>query len=297
MRKIIVSFAVLATIVSLNSCKDEKSKDKEINKNESKTDSTSTVGKVEPKIKVSPFTESVNFPDASLSIASPENDDNAKIFVDEDGAEQSFKGDELEIAFNVEGYTLGESTEGDTSKGIAYSPKGKGQHIHFIVDNGPYSAKYTPEANFKESPLQDGYHVILAFLSRSWHESVKNENSYVLRSVKIGDVKSKNPFDPYGQHMFYSRPKGTYAKSKGQTDKVILDFFLVNTEISTGGNYVEVTIDGEFTQKITEWQPYVIEGLDIKEHTIKLELKDAEGNVIPGPYNSVERKITLVESK
>ncbi|MDE0471265.1 MAG: phosphopeptide-binding protein, partial [Ekhidna sp.] len=59
-------------------------------------------------------------------------------------------------------------------------------------------------------------------------------------------------------------------------------------------NKVKATINGnEFM--IEEWVPYYIEGMPMGENTIKLELIDAEGNLIEGPFNVVERTITLSE--
>jgi hypothetical protein len=36
-----------------------------------------------------------------------------------------------------------------------------------------------------------------------------------------------------------------------------------------------------------------MEGLKDGENTVKLELMDAEGNIVPGPFNSVERTFKL----
>ena len=46
---------------------------------------------------------------------------------------------------------------------------------------------------------------------------------------------------------------------------------------------------------IDEWAPYVIEGLPLGEVTVKLELIDASGAAVPGPFNTVERTVTLEE--
>ena len=93
-------------------------------------------------------------------------------------------------------------------------------------------------------------------------------------------------------HLFYSRPKGTYKGA--DTEKVMLDFYLMNTTLSPDGNKVKATINGnEFM--IEEWAPHYIEGMPMGENTIKLELIDAEGNPIEGPFNSVERTVTLSE--
>lgn len=186
--------------------------------------------------------------------------------------------------FAAANYGLGEQTSDAATKGIANSAQG--QHIHLILNNGPYSAHY--EAGF-EKELEDGHHVMLAFLSRSYHESVKSAGAAVIKQFTVGGAEAQE-VDLSAPHLFYSRPKGTYKG--GDIGKLMLDFFLVNTEISEAGNKVRATINGtEFT--FSEWVPYVIEGLSPGEVTIRLELIDAEGNPVPGPYNDVTRTVTL----
>ena len=134
-------------------------------------------------------------------------------------------------------------------------------------------------------------HHLVAFLSRSHHESVKSENSVVVKKLVVGD----NPEDKLGLDMdaptlIYSRPKGTYVGK--DADYLMLDFFVLNTELSETGNKVRATINGQ-EMLITKWEPYIMKGLPKGEVSIKLELIDAEGNVIPGPFNTVERKVTL----
>ena len=49
--------------------------------------------------------------------------------------------------------------------------------------------------------MEDENNVILAFLSRSHHESVKNQNAYILTQI------SDEPIDLNNEFLFYSRPK------------------------------------------------------------------------------------------
>ena len=127
--------------------------------------------------------------------------------------------------------------------------------------------------------------MVLAFLSRSYHESVKNKNAYIL--TEIGDNNNTNLSD---QFLFYSRPKGKY--SGNDTKNLLLDFYLVNTEISSTGNKVRATInDSVFL--IDEWVSYYIQGLPFGEITIKLELIDSDGNLIKSQFNPSIRTITL----
>jgi len=191
----------------------------------------------------------------------------------------------VNFEFEVSNYELGVQTPDAEEKGLANS--GKGQHIHFIVDNGPYSAHYEP--SFSKN-LEDGNHVILAFLSRSYHMSVKNPNAFVVKEMQVGETEESGSFDESAPHMFYSRPKGVY---KGEdTEKLLLDFYLLNTNLSPDGNKVRATVNGtEFM--IDEWAPYQIEGLPKGEVTIELELIDADGNLIESPFNPVKRSVTL----
>ena len=189
---------------------------------------------------------------------------------------------EYDFSFDVLNYNLGEQTEGAKEKGLANSAKG--QHIHFIVNNDPYSAYYN--SNFSKE-LEVDNNVILAFLSRSYHESVKNKKAYVLTQISKDKTKE---IDLTKQFLFYSRPKGVY---KGEdTKKLLLDFYLVNTEISPKGNKVRLTVqEKEFI--IDSWEPYYIEGLEKGEVNLKLELIDERNNLIKTEFNPSYRKVIL----
>ena len=126
-------------------------------------------------------------------------------------------------------------------------------------------------------------------LQRSYHESVKNSDAYVL--TQIGD---SNKINLESEFLFYSRPKGTYEGL--DTEKLLLDFYLVNTKLSATGNKVKLTIkQGTFTHQflIDSWDAYYIEGLDKGDVKIKLELINNEGNLIETPFNPSERVVTL----
>ena len=186
---------------------------------------------------------------------------------------------EYVFSFDISNYELGAQTKNDIESQLANSDKG--QHIHFIVNNGPYSAHYTN--NFKKK-LEKDNNVILAFLSRSYHESVKNPNAFIL--TQIGE----NKIDLNKEFLFYSRPKGIY---KGKdTEKLLLDFYLINTTISPNGNKVKATINNaEFI--ITEWAPYYLEGLPKGEVKIKLELINSDGKLVDSPFNPSVRTVIL----
>lgn len=191
--------------------------------------------------------------------------------------------------FNVSGFDLKSQTPDAQARGCANSPDG--QHIHFILNNKPYLAKY--DRVFEEA-VDPGHNVLLAFLSRSYHESVKNAGAFVVTEFNMKGGGGVPAFDLYNDPtLFYSRPKGDYAGDDGK--KVLLDFFLVNVGLSEGGYRVRATIDGH-PVILTRWAPYFIEGLELGEHTVRLELLDRNGDLVPGPFNdSGERTFRVLE--
>ena len=188
--------------------------------------------------------------------------------------------------FKVSNYTLGAQTPDAGTLMCANSAKG--QHIHFILDNQPYQASYSPEV---KATLKPGHHVLLAFLSRSYHESLKSKTAYILKEF---DVAKKGPdqFEAKQPHIFFSRPKADYTGEK-ETKKVLLDFYLVNCTLSDKGYKIKATINGAvFT--LTKWEPYFIEGLPLGETKIKLELIDKNNKVVDTEFNGTERMIKLL---
>ena len=188
--------------------------------------------------------------------------------------------EELEFSFEIENYELGIQTLHDFKYNLANSAKG--QHIHLIVNNDPYSAHYSKK--FKKK-LNTGNNVILAFLSRSYHESVKNNNAFLFTQFGDGDKINLDQ-----EFLFYSRPKGIYSGK--DTEKLLLDFYLINTKISPYGNKVRATIN-DTVFLIDEWAPFYIEGLPKGEINIKLELINSSGDLIESPFNPSIRTVTL----
>lgn len=266
MRKLSISLFSLLLLVSV-SCKNESKEETPA------VEETETAAIPEYLITVSPLEDSPAYADAKLILDTPED-----MTIEEAG--------EVNFDFQLENYELGAQTNSPNATNLANS--GKGQHIHFILNNQPYSAHY--EATIKKE-IPEGVHHLVAFLSRSYHESVKNDSSVVVKKLVVG-AADDGSLAMDAPTLIYSRPKGTYSGNGAK--RILLDFFVLNTELSETGNKVEATINGEkFT--LTKWQPYVVDGLPMGEVTVKLELVDAEGNVIEGPFNSVERVVTLKE--
>ena len=259
----------LFSIAVIFSCKEDK-------KNQNEDNNTTDIEnkeEVTPEIKIQKLDDSPGYSDAELVMNSPSNT-------------TMKSGGEGDFNFTINNYTLGAQTESTNAKYLANS--GKGQHIHFILNNQPYSAHYTGE--FKKE-IPEGVHHLVAFLSRSYHESVKNENSVVVKKFEVGNAPENTlGLDMDAPTLIYSRPKGTYVGK--DTENLLLDFFVLNTTLSETGNKVRATInDKEFT--ITEWAPHVVRNLPMGEVKIKLELVDNKGKLIEGPFNSVTRTVVL----
>lgn len=232
-------------------------------------------------IKLTPVTDSPLFPDAELKLVSP----NA-------GEEQLNKKDSAKVSFNYELKNFKLTDQTTDAKDKHCSNSAKGQHIHLILNNEPYMAKY--ETGFSMT-LKEGSYVALSFLSRSYHESLKHKKAYDLRQFSVFDYnnKAKQSFKVYDLKkplLFYSRPKATYEGEDAK--KVLLDFFIVNCKLSEKGYKVRATINGtEFI--LTNWQAYAMEGLPMGENTIKLELLDKNNVLVVSDFNQTIRKITL----
>jgi hypothetical protein len=188
-----------------------------------KSEATSENEATDSKISISPVA-SPEFPAAKLGLISPKG---------------LVKDTTVNFEYTVADYTLTTQTDDAEMKHCANSSKG--QHIHVILNNEPYLAKY--DTKF-DHVLKPGPYVLLSFLSRSYHESIKTKDAYILDQFYVGEEpKDYKPADLSTAHMFYSRPKGEYTGD--DTKKVLLDFFLANTDLSPDGNKVRATIMGQ----------------------------------------------------
>ncbi|MCB0667879.1 MAG: hypothetical protein KDC80_18760 [Saprospiraceae bacterium] len=258
MKKILYLTQILASLLILVACNNQKKSDMSSDDMEAETPK---------KYTITPFSKSKAYPDAKLSN-----------MIYRDG----------KFSFDVSGddYELGAQTPDAPQKMCANSDKG--QHIHLIIDFQPYVAQYV--SSFDHS-IADGDHNILAFLSRSYHESIKTDDAFIAQKVTVQNGNFTTSSDITEPAIFYSRPKGTYVGD--DTKKVMLDFYVLNAEI--GDDYmVKLQVNGEVTM-LDEWQPYYIEGLPMGQSTIGLALVYPDGSAVPGKQTSTLQQITLME--
>jgi hypothetical protein len=258
MKKQIV-FLALSSLFIL-SCKSDKST------TEAAIPETTEVSNSGKKYTLTPFSPSASFEDAEIK-------------------GMSYQAGKFDFDLAEGDYQLGAQTDDVDQKMCANSAEG--QHIHLIIDDAPYAAKYTNSFDYE---IADGEHYLLAFLSRSYHESIKTDKAHVAKKVTIKDNAITEAAPIMESVLFYSRPKGTYSGIK-ETEKVMLDFYAINANIGTTQKII-ATINGE-EHEITKWQPYYIEGLPLGENTVSLALVDMDGKKLEAPLNPVTRTFTL----
>jgi len=216
------------------------------------------------KYTLTPFSPSKAFDDASLKA-------------------MAYIGGTFSTVIGGASYKLGEQTTDADAKQCANSKDG--QHLHLILDNEPYVAKY--ESSFTID-IADGDHNLLCFLSRSYHESIKTPAAHRAALVTVKNKSITKSSEIQGPMLFYSRPKGLYTGD--DIKKVMLDFYVINAELPK--YKVEADINGE-KHLIDKWQPYYIEGLPEGDNTITLTLLDSTGQAAKVPMNPVTRKFQL----
>ncbi|WP_022835707.1 hypothetical protein [Salisaeta longa] len=201
----------------------------------------------------------------------------------------------VDVTVTVDSFETGIQTQTPRAQNIANSANG--QHVHIILDNGPYMANYNTGQPFPIGELSPGAHTLVVFPSRSYHESVKNPGAHDVVTFYVAEETGTPMIEKGAPTIIYSRPKGTY--SGAAAEKIMLDFYLHNVELSADGYSAKYTIRKKgsteplASQTLTEWVPSFVTGLSSGTYVVHLQLLDAEGNVVPGPFNDTEREIVV----
>jgi len=204
--------------------------------------------------------------------------------------------DSPNVSTVVEAENFETGIQTDTKRAGQIANSSNGQHFHLILDNGPYMANYEAGESFDLGNLEPGAHTLFAFPSRSYHESVKSDTSYDYINFYVGEESGEFMLNLDDPAIIYSRPKGTY--SGAGAERIMLDFYLHNVELSSDGYKARYTIrDGNGNEvastTLSEWAPAFVTGLSSGTYEVNLQLLDGEGNVVPGPTNDTTREIEV----
>jgi hypothetical protein len=198
----------------------------------------------------------------------------------------------LSFTFNVKNYELKSQTSDAANKMCNNSDKG--QHIHFILDNKPYTALYEPKHEVVVP--KGGEHYLLVFLSRSYHESVKSKGAADIMHFKIDDKGKLQKMEaPKTPMVFYSRPKGDYIGAKN-TDNLLLDFYVWNCELSDSSYKVKAELKAEGIDTsfvFNSWTPHFLQHVPMGKPSVTLSLWDKDGKKLEGPNTEVTREFNL----
>lgn len=208
------------------------------------------------------------------------------------------------VQLRVEGFAIGAASQFDRADEIAVSDLG--QTIHVTVDNMPYFPVNDPaidpfneegwyyETRYKfEIPqnLSKGEHVLRVFLARSFGESLKGEETFFATTFFVGSAEGSAQYDLSKPYITYNEPSNEMDLDASKP--ILLDFFVSNCELTSDGYKVRLIVDGNIVRTLTSWQPYYIYGLSKGKHTIRLELLNNQGKVLPGLFNDTERTIRV----
>lgn len=215
------------------------------------------------------------------------------------------KSNPVRVQIRVDGFPLRTYSQFARAKEVLNYTE-EGQSLHIIVDNQPYFIKNEAIVNSLQEvdiyyeqalefnlpmELSPGQHLLRVFPARSYGESLKAPGCF---DTRLFYVDSKTPLiditlnKPY---LTYNQPQG---HCKYQKDKpLLLDFYISNTQLSSDGYKVRLTLDRSIVRILTKWVPYYIYGLKEGNHTCKIELLDETNKVVPGPFNAIEREFCI----
>lgn len=187
-----------------------------------------------------------------------------------------------------------------------------GDHVHLVLDGRPYKAIEAPEASLRlgdvvpSEPLAPGEHVLCAYAAGADHVGARPSRPPSVR----GGASAKGPLamvsfwigkpgrsrigaaEPV---LVYGRPKGTY--NGAAADSVVLDFYLANVELGAGKHAVVATLAPEagspVTTRIDRWAPVSLAGLPEGTTRVTLQIVDATGNAVAGPFARGEGELNV----
>jgi hypothetical protein len=275
MKKTVLPVLAVASVLLFASCEEGTPKTENAN-------TTDSVTAAPPPVALGGVTASPEFPNATIAVSARAEK------AGKDSAKVSF-------VFDVKNYELKMQTSDNSSKQCNNSAQG--QHIHFILDNQPYKALYDPKNEI--TLANNTEHYLMAFLSRSYHESVKSKGAAVVYHFSIdakGNLKKLD--EPKTPMLFYSRPKGDYIGN--DTTNLLLDYYVWNCQLGADSFKVKAEISNENkpTQQLTatldKWEPKFIQNLGSGKCKVTLTLVDKTGKEVDGPLTTVSRNFNTI---
>lgn len=207
--------------------------------------------------------------------------------------------------FRLDGYSIDTDTEYfPRANELRYDPNSQSIRMlldgemcvdmnEALIDALDNNAQYLTQritGNIK-CPLSEGEHIIQAFPVRSYDESLKGAESYVVSTFFVKNTNMRFNFNSKEPYLVYNEPIGTFYYREGRP--ILLDFLVKNCELSSDGYKIRFSIDGKVERLITLWIPYYIYDLPIGTHNIRLELLDPFDKVVSNAFTDVTKTIVV----
>lgn len=152
----------------------------------------------------------------------------------------------------------------------------QGNHFNISIND---SIKLRSAFNKINLSLKDGEFKIIAAPNSDQFLGAKESNSIFSRTFTIrnGSAIRSNTLDiPY---ILINSPNDGLVESSGKS--ILLDFSMINTNIDTAGNFIEIKINNTtLSNKIYKYESYLIEGLESGKYKLDLQIKNKFGQVI-----------------
>lgn len=163
-----------------------------------------------------------------------------------------------------------------------------GNSLHFMLDNEPFEVQHDPNHPHVFKDVRPGTHTIRVYLANRMHEAIRGTLAIVTFSVAYPDGENR---PAYGAPLLtYNLPQGEYLGV--DAGDIAVDYLVSNVRLAPGSNKVAYYVNGR-RFFVTDGAPRHLKELPPGYHTIRMELQDANGDLIQGPFNSVERTILV----
>jgi hypothetical protein len=164
--------------------------------------------------------------------------------------------------------------------------------LHVALDNEPFAVVYNLRVPYRIHDVAPGTHTLRVYAANPYHEIIRGTLCVVPFAVQYHDGENR---PERGEPLLtYVLPQGEYRGI--DCADVVLNFDVSGTPLSRYGYRVQYYVDG---RRYITWrtQSEHLRGLAPGYHTIRMELVDEHGRVVPGPLNAVERTILLSPEK
>jgi hypothetical protein len=192
--------------------------------------------------------------------------------------------------------------------------KAKGSHIHFILDEGKggqatvlpagtlskFDVSLPLSAASHNKSLSAGEHVLAAFACRDGHESIKAEGSLAVVRFWVGPKRARQRWSPTLPMLLFFHPEVRFDESGAAG--ALIDWQLRNVALGAGQYRLDLSVNEGAAPRnerrtfgITEWRPYLIQGLQKEPgaYVVTLQLVDSSGKPVLGPWSSASQAISM----